>query len=80
MTTLDQIHKMDRKNSIFNQDSSSSSQRRLLSASISLNSNETPDDFLLPDLNKEVEIQLNKVQKKHQQKVLLPHLVVSHKA
>ena len=70
---------MDKKNYSFNNNiSTSSSQRRLLSASISLNGNESPEDFLLPDLNKEVEIQLNKVHIKAQQNVLLPHLV-THK-
>ena len=67
---------MEQKNN-YTRDSCSSSQKRLLSASISLKGDESPEDFLLPDLNKEVELQLKKIPIKNKPKILLPRLVTN---
>ena len=55
LKTLDSIKMMEQKNTN-NRDSCSSSKKRLLISSISFKGDETLEDFLLPDLNKEVEL------------------------
>lgn len=77
LKTLDSIQEMDQKY-IKKRDSYDSSRLRLLSANISFRGDESPDDFLLPDLNKEVELQLGKLRIKNNPTVQLPQLATIH--